>query len=102
MTTFAEDIENAARGETILFACVGETRGCASSDSDRSLGESVHPWVIVRPVLDYEYDSGFGGQDCHDFMAWTETRVFFVYEYDGSTRVDSMPRNPAPFSEHGQ
>lgn len=48
----------------------------------------------AKPILDYEYDSGFGCADCHPFFAWTRSKVIFVHEYDGATTVVWVPRNP--------
>lgn len=45
-------------------------------------------------MLDYKFDDGFGGQDCHDITVWTATRVFYVHEYDGSTSLQYVLRNP--------
>jgi len=42
------------------------------------------------------YDAGYGGEDCHPIYAWTDSRVIFVSCYDGSTQVESIPRNPMP------
>lgn len=44
--------------------------------------------------IDQEYDSGYGGADCFPLYAWTKSRVFFISEYDGSTCVSYVPRNP--------
>lgn len=35
-----------------------------------------------------------GAPECHAITAYTETRVIQVYQYDGSTGVYSIPRNP--------
>lgn len=51
-------------------------------------------WAEARPLLDHEWDSGFGGQDCPDFTAWTADRVLSIHEYDGSTSIIWVPRNP--------
>ena len=51
-------------------------------------------WEEARPHLDYEYDSGYGSQDCHNVYIWTPTRVIYIHEYDGSTWPETVPRNP--------
>lgn len=45
-------------------------------------------------MLDYAYDGSFGAPECDAIWAWTPTRVLFVSQYDGATRVESVPRNP--------
>lgn len=46
----------------------------------------------AKPILDYDYD--YGGPECHAVYIWTKTRVFVIGEYDGSTWVEAIPRNP--------
>lgn len=97
MSTFAEDIEAAAEGELIEAIVVAGHRHAPSSwqeEVPRSTPEGVLSWAEARPILDYEYDGGFGSSDCHPIYAWTATRVLFVVEYDGSTSVVSVPRHP--------
>ena len=98
--TFADDILEAAGSEHIEAIAVGPCRGYSWSDeTDHALGPNPVSWEAAFPVLNYDYDDGFGGQDCHDFWAWTPTRVLFVHEYDGATRIASAPRHPSPFAE---
>lgn len=101
---FAADILEAAGDEPILAIAVAPKRGSAwrGDEPDHELGQNPVAWDVAKPVLDYTYDDGFGGQDCHDFWAWTETRVLFVHEYDGATSIASAPRNPSPFVEATQ
>ena len=103
--TFATDILRAAGDEPILAIAVGPMRGgynWQGESPDHPLGPGPVDWPVAMPFLDYEYDDGFGGQDCHDIWGWTETRVLFVHEYDGATSVASAPRNPSPFVEATQ
>jgi hypothetical protein len=102
--TFADDILEAAGAEPILAIAVGPKRGGWSFDneSDHDLGNEPVDWERAKPVLSYSYDTGYGGQDCHDFWAWTPTRVLFVHEYDGATSIASAPRNPSPFEDATQ
>ena len=97
--TFAEDILIAAGDEPIIAIAVGPTRRWTwdKDGSDHNLGNEPVSWVEAFPVLNYEFDAGYGGQDCHDIWAWTPTRVLFVHEYDGATHVASAPRFPSPF-----
>jgi len=46
------------------------------------------------PWLDYEYSTGFGAPECHAVYAWTTTKVIHVSQYNGSTRLVALPRNP--------
>jgi len=51
-------------------------------------------WEEAAPLLDYNYDDGFGSMDCHDVEIYTATNVYYIHEYDGSTPIRSVPRNP--------
>jgi len=42
----------------------------------------------------WSFKNGFGEPDCYAVYIWTNFRVFWVALYDGSTRLNSMPRNP--------
>ena len=81
MSTFAEDIERAAGGaERIEAVVIWPLR--------------VLSWHEARPLLDYDYDDGFGAPDCHAVYVWTEDKVLWVTQYDGATTNSSAPRNP--------
>jgi len=101
--TFAKDILEAAGDEPIEAIAVSKRRGSSWNDgSDHSLGCAPVAWEAAFPVLNYQYDDGYGGQDCHDIWAWTPTRVLFVHEYDGSTYIASAPRFPTDFTKATQ
>ena len=46
------------------------------------------------PAFDEPFDHGYGGARGCSFTAWTEQRVYFPVEYDGSEWIGSVPRNP--------
>ena len=93
MATFAEEIE-AEAGGPIVGVVVAMSRHFNPYEEGARDPQPVYSWQEVRPLLDYEYDHGFGGTDCHAITAWTADKVLFVVEYDGSTWVASVPRNP--------
>lgn len=97
--TFAEDIERAADGP-ILACTIGDMGWCDYRLEDKhqpasARREEVLSWEEARPLLDYEYDSGYGAPDCHAIYAWTETHIVYVSQYDGSTSIYRLPRNPS-------
>jgi len=107
MSTFAEDIEQAAGGAERIEAVVIGPFGLGSIDDDDDLyGQRddqkiprdklgrVLSWREARPLLDYDYDAGFGAPDCHAVYVWTADEVLWVTQYDGATAIDSAPRNP--------
>lgn len=108
MANFANKILEATGGEEIIAISISPwNNSSARYDAepgvvaDHALGCEPVSWAEAFPVLNYEYDDGYGGQDCHDIIAWTATKVLYVHEYDGSTSVQSVPRNPAPFLADG-
>lgn len=57
-------------------------------------------WSMVAAVspadldLDLQFDSGYGRREGKPFLLWTERRVYFSLDYDGSPAVASVPRAP--------
>lgn len=49
----------------------------------------------AREYLNYEYDKGYGSYDNHKVTFWTKSYVFFATEYDGSSGIDYVKRNPS-------
>ena len=101
MTTFAQDLKEAAKPERIKAVQI------CSNEENYGFRESRPPiphemkdiplsWGEARPLLNYTYDSGFGSQDCHQIFMWTLTRVFYIHVYDGSTSIKSAPRSFTP------
>lgn len=97
MSNFKADIERAARAEPIEGIVISAERGWGHEPNPvpADKADIVLRWAEAAPLLDYEYDPGYGGEDCHAIYAWTPSRVLFVGTYDGSTWVASVPRNPA-------
>lgn len=100
MSNFKADIEEELNGEPVEGIVVGRIYGWYDGSEEEEKGfpstlrDTLQSWDVVAPLLDYEYDSGYGGQECHSIWLWTPTRVLFVHEYDGSTYVASVPRHP--------
>lgn len=86
--------EEAATGEAIVAIVVGKHDG-ADWNAKPLPDENI---ILSREAglakLDQDYNNGYGGADCFPFWAWTESRVYYVREYDGSTELSSVPRHP--------
>lgn len=98
LDNFATAIEKAAGGaENIKRVLIGHYGGYKGHDSERAtphlVGE-LWKWSQVRGVLDYPWDRGYGGAKCHPVVVWTDKHVITVHEYDGSTGLRRVPRNP--------
>ena len=97
MVNLRKSFEEAAakNGEQLLSAVIGsDDRAKWGSPEKADVLRHVEPWAEASKKIDYEYDSGFGGADCHAVFAWGEKFVYFVHEYDGATNVQFVPRNP--------
>ena len=50
---------------------------------------------VIKHYMDkWSYNGGYGGEECPPTTIWTDKRVIFVCCYDGSTWLQSVPRNP--------
>ena len=67
-----------------------------NADLIRTLRQPI-PWEVAQSWLDYSYDPGFGCMDCHDIVIYTPTRIFCIHEYDGSTSLQYVMRNPTGY-----
>jgi len=98
MSNFKEDILREADGEEIIGVVIGAF-GWGDYHKKPSVpafqSGKLMTWEDALPILDYEYDAGWGAPDCHAIVAWTENKVLFVVQYDGSTNVCTVPRNPS-------
>lgn len=99
--TFKQDILDAADGEPILAIKFDDSvldsywgKVDPRWEASKHLKDKLCTWEELGPLLDYEYDSGYGSMDCHNITAWTATKVIYINEYDGSTSICYLPRNP--------
>lgn len=42
----------------------------------------------------WSFFGGYGAPDCYATYIWTDRRVIWVTQYDGSTQLDDAPRHP--------
>jgi hypothetical protein len=98
--TLKEWILEEAAGEPILAVVIGEMGWGGVFCSERIEGYDTHirgkvlTWEAAEPFLSYQFDYGFGAPECEAVYVWTETKVMFVTQYDGSTCLDFVPRHP--------
>ena len=92
-----EDVKNELDTAIIMVTSDSYVR-----EQDRKFPkELINKPVMLKDVIDYfdyDFDSGYGEQECHEFYIWTKSEVLFIWEYDGSTHISSVPRNPPSFS----
>ncbi len=108
MDNYKQDILDALHGETVEAIVIGAWEQSAYSlrnngwndrsgrnpEAIKEITGKVITWEEAEKWLDYMYDGGYGGEDCHPVTIWTATRVLFCGLYDGSTWVTSVPRHP--------
>ncbi len=85
-----------ADGETILAIGLGE-KGYRHSDQPPDLNARNYIGQQVEQaldILDFEFDSSFGGEEGYSLYAWTKTKVIVKGTYDGSEWYEAIPRNP--------
>ena len=83
----------AAEGEPIQGIVLGES-DCNEAQASKNKWNRVLSWEEAQPLIDYDFWSGFGSPGCQAITAWTENRVIFISQYDGSTEITWVPRNP--------
>ena len=50
---------------------------------------------VALKELDFEFDSGYGGEEGFRLYAWTPTKVIIKSVYDGSEAYEAIPRHPS-------
>lgn len=58
-------------------------------------GKLLLPSQAYPLMQSWSFFSGYGSPKCYATYIWTNKRIIWVHEYDGSTRLCSAPRNPA-------
>lgn len=94
MPNFKQDILDAVGEEVIECVKIHHNRDYYDDKSNKELLNVKLTWEQAAPLFNYTYNDGFGGTDCHDITVWTATRVYYIHEYDGSTALYSVERNP--------
>lgn len=102
MNNFKNDILKVAGDEPIESIVIGEMGWNTGYNSGGKPAWSdvigkILTWEKAMPYLDYEYSDDYGAPDCQAIAAWTKTRVLFVSQYDGSTSIESIYRNPTEY-----
>ena len=54
----------------------------------------------ARLHLDYDFYAGYGSAQGPSFTAWTETKVYFPVQYDGSEWIGIVDRQPCCETTH--
>lgn len=79
-------------GETIEGVVLGQIGW--NYEPDPEWVGKLMAWEQAKPIIDRPFYSGYGAPGCHAIYVWTNQRVLFISQYDGSTSLESVPRNP--------
>lgn len=53
-------------------------------------------WDEAEPFMrGWSFYGGFGSPNCYATYVYTNMRIFYVSQYDGSTALRSLPRHPS-------
>lgn len=98
---FKEDIIEAIGEENVdkALILVADSYEVEDKGFPKDMLNKVYRLKDIINYLDYRYDSGFGGQECHDIQVWVNEQIFYIHEYDGSTSIYSQPTKP-PHKPH--
>jgi len=101
MANFKKDILESVGDEldTAIIIVVDDIY--VSENNEKFPKDMIGKPVLLKDVIDYfdyEYDDGYGGQECHNIYIFTKKEVLYIHEYDGSTYIASVPRNPEDYS----
>ena len=50
--------------------------------------------VTNSAAAGWQIFNGYGAPQAYAMYVWTNQRVLWITQYDGSTHLDGMPRNP--------
>lgn len=99
MNWFDEEIEKVA--DATIIGCVVGAYGWGGYWEDKENPKIPHDklyklmtWDTAKPLLHYDWNQGHGSPSCHAITVWTKNEVIFVSQYDGSTSLCTVPRNP--------
>lgn len=99
MAVLRDWIIEAAAGEAVQAVVLGDM-GWGSIGSERIPNYGDQPrgkvltWDEAEPWISYEFNDGFGAPGCNAVVAYTESKIISVSQYDGSTTKFIVQRNP--------
>ena len=103
MANLREWVLNATKDEQIIGVVIGQMgwgnyglENLPEICQDESNQGKLMDWTTAERLLDYEFSDGYGSPGCQAITVWTDSKVMFVVQYDGSTSLNWVPRNPIP------
>jgi hypothetical protein len=99
MSNFKEDVIDILKYnndlDNVKFVRIEDERNYHTKESEITpyIGKLIDLETALK-LFDYQYNSGFGSQDCNSFTIWTDSKIYVIHEYDGSTSIVWYDRNP--------
>ena len=99
MNAYNDLLEYLQEGETIEAIVFGEW-GWGGYNEEATAVPQEKQGILLTPeeakpmMKGWSFHGGFGSPKCYAVNVWTNKRVCWVTQYDGSTWLDSAPRNP--------
>lgn len=103
LDAYQELLECLEEGEVVEAIVFGEWGwGGYREPKDIPIQKDMQGIVLTpeqaRPLMKgWTFYCGYGAPQSYAANIWTNKRVFWVTEYDGSTTLDSAPRNPTAY-----
>jgi len=95
-----EEIKNKLDKDEMLEHVVFGSWGSFSDDAPTPevppnvMGCRLLPHEAKPFLLTFSFNGDYGTPECYATWIYTNKNVYWVTQYDGSTSLDSMPRNP--------
>jgi len=100
LNAYDELMEFLESGEVVEGIVFGEYGwGGYGEKANRKVQRKHHGKLMsieeAKPLMDdWSFYGGYGSPECNATYVWTNKRVIWVTQYDGSTTLDSAPRHP--------
>ena len=101
MNAWEEIEERLDKDEVLEYVVFGQWSWGASGDGipvpevpPSIMGRRLLPQEAMPFLKAFSFSGGYGSPECYATWLYTNKNVYWVTQYDGSTCLDSMPRNP--------
>jgi len=102
MSAYEELLKELQEGETVEAIVFGKYGGGGYCEIEDGVPVNKKGVVLTleeaEPYMQtWSFYGGFGAPECYATNIWTNKRILWVTQYDGSTNLDSAARNPTAY-----
>lgn len=99
MDAYDEMMTSLKKNEWVEAVVLGKWGGIGPGDDVYKIPKRLMGRVLTREEAEpymrgWSFEGGYGCAECPAVYVWTNMRVMYVAEYDGSTTLASVPRYP--------